>query len=91
MICPRCGVRSFQDIDLHFGYRDQSTYHVGDTYAWISRKAVQNGGRPDNGTMDGEGYAECPVCHKDFFVIVHLRDDVIESVEPDPERPGYIQ
>ena len=64
---------------------------IGDRYPWVPRKQAQNGGRPENGSLDGEGYMECPRCHKDSFLRVIVRDDVITAVEPDADRHGYIQ
>jgi hypothetical protein len=63
---------------------------IGDRYPWVPRKQVQNGGRPDNGNVDGEGYMECPECGKDSFLLVVVRNDVIEGVEPNATRQGYI-
>ena len=40
--------------------------------------------------MAGEGYMECPRCHKDSFLRVIVRDDVIESVELDTDNHGYL-
>jgi hypothetical protein len=89
--CPRCVVLSEAIVDCHFG----DTSHmvdltIGDTYPWRPGKAVQNGGRPDQGNIDGEGYAECPSCRKDFFVKVIVRHDRIGGVETDASRSGYI-
>ena len=89
MACPRCGETSRMEIDLYFGYRRLLRYHLGSKYTWDIGKSVKNGGRPDNGTMLGEGYAECPVCTRDFFVNVTVVEDVLTSVAPDTSRPGY--
>ncbi|NMB58736.1 MAG: hypothetical protein GYA12_06180 [Chloroflexi bacterium] len=59
------------------------TFNLGDEYTWVPRKAPQNGGRPFEGNLDGEGYAECPVCRKGFYVKVAIRNDRIESVSAD--------
>ncbi|MBK9927631.1 MAG: hypothetical protein IPP66_20365 [Anaerolineales bacterium] len=66
-------------------------FQVGDIYKWISGAAVQHGGRPDMGNIDGEGYTECPQCRRDFFVKVMIREDRIEGVEPNTEKAAYIQ
>ncbi len=89
--CPHCGTDSEMDINLYFGYLDLIQYKLMGRYAWWPRKAVHNGGRPADGNLDGEGYTECPACSCDFFVVVHVRADVIMSVEPDTTRPGYMQ
>ena len=80
--CPRCGRESDMMVDLYFGLRDQLEYKLGDTYRWRTGRSVKNGGRPPEGNLDGEGYTECPLCRKDFFVIVRVRNDVLQSVEP---------
>jgi uncharacterized metal-binding protein YceD (DUF177 family) len=91
LICPRCGVEVETDIQCHFGYTaNMADLRIGDRYPWRERKQPQNGGRPEHGTVDGEGYMECDRCHKDAFLRVLVRDDCIVGVEPDPEKPGYI-
>jgi hypothetical protein len=63
---------------------------IGDRYPWRERSEPQNGGRPDSGTVDGEGYMECPRCHKDAFLCVRVRDDFIVGVEPNAQKNGYV-
>lgn len=88
--CPRCNQILEQEIELFFGYTSESkTFKIGDKYLWSLRKQVQNGGRPENGNLDGEGYTECS-CGKDFFVNVIVRDDVLVSVKVNPNRKPYI-
>ena len=91
MVCPRCGASQEFEIDLYFGYRDFIRYELGDSYEWRPRKAVQNGGRPPNGDLDGEGYTQCSQCEKDFFVCVEIRGDKIVAVRPDISREPYIK
>lgn len=89
--CPRCGVTAEMEAELKFGNTAQmQRLHLGDAYPWSLRGAVQNGGRPVDGSCDGDGYVECPRCCKDFFVSVLIRHDIIESVDIDHHRPGYI-
>lgn len=91
LACPRCGVEVETDIDCHFGWTgEMMDLKIGDRYPWAERKQPQNGGRPEGGTVAGEGYMECPHCHKDAFLLVHVREDVIVAVEPDAKKPGYI-
>ena len=78
------------EIDLRLGHCELGRYEPGDTYRWVTGKAVQNGGRPDGGDMDAEGYTECPACRKDFFVTVAIRQDVIAGVAPDTTKAAYI-
>jgi len=77
-------------VNLYFGFRDQLDYNLGDRYEWTSSPHVENGGRPADGNLDGEGYTECPLCQKDFFVIVRVRKDILESVHPDTEKKPLI-
>ena len=78
------------EIELKLGFRSQISYRIGDRYRWIVGKAVQNGGRPENGNIDGNGYSECPFCGRDFFVIVHIRSDVIEGAIANDAKEAYI-
>ena len=85
--CPRCGQPVEQEIDLYFGYRNEMLkLKIGGKYLWCFGKEVQNGGRPENGNIDGEGYVECRLCKKDFFVKVAVRNDVIENIEIDATK-----
>ena len=91
LTCPRCGAGVEAVVDCHFGDTSQmAELKIGDRYPWVPRKQVQNGGRPESGTIAGEGYMECPRCHKDSFFRVVVRDDRISSVEADTDRHGYI-
>lgn len=89
--CPRCGEESEMEVELYFGFRNLIEYKIGEKVKWIPLKAIQNGGRPNNGNLNSEGYAECPKCKKDFFVIVHIKGDVIESLEADLDKKPYIR
>lgn len=77
-------------LDLYFGFRNMLVYRIGDRYQWVDRKAVPNGGRPPDGSLDGEAYTECPACKKDFFAIVEVRRDVICGARPDPTKKPHI-
>jgi hypothetical protein len=92
IVCPRCGITVREAVvDCHFGDTSQMVdLTVGDQYPWLAGKAVQNGGRPEHGDIDGEGYAECPRCAKDFFLKIIVRDDRIVGAAVDSSRPGYV-
>lgn len=91
LACPRCGSIIETSIDCHFGDTSQMlTLKIGERYPWAPRKKAQNGGRPESGNIVGEGYMECPRCHKDSFVHVIVLDDVISCIEPDGDRHGYL-
>ncbi|MBN2148821.1 MAG: hypothetical protein JW726_15645 [Anaerolineales bacterium] len=92
MICPHCHEAAQVEIEIRFGdTRNMGVYAIGDRYAWLPGVSVQHGGRPENGNLDGEGYTECPLCRRDFFVKVLVREDQIQEVIYDPEKPGYVQ
>jgi hypothetical protein len=89
--CPRCQKVADQEIDLHFGYTNEMLeFNLGDKYIWFLEKEFQNGGRPVNGTIDGEGYVVCELCSCDFFVSVKVRNDVIEEVEHDSTKKPFL-
>lgn len=89
--CPRCGADVSTTVDCHFGSTAQMVdLQLGDRYPWVEGQPPQQGGRPASGTLAGEGYLECPQCHKDAFVRVLIRDGIVIGVEPDPARPGYL-
>jgi uncharacterized C2H2 Zn-finger protein len=89
--CPRCGETSEMEVDLYFGFRDLIVYKIGDTCRWAKKGGPSKGGRPPNGTCDGDSYAECPRCKKDFFVLTKIESDKIRSAEPDLTREPYIK
>jgi len=92
LTCPRCGAEVETGIDCRFGYTGaMAELKIGDRYPWRPGKQPRNGGRPEAGTIDGEGYMECPRCRKDAFVKVLVRNDVIVGAEPDPQKTGYIR
>jgi hypothetical protein len=78
------------ELELFFGYGNLISYKIGDRVEWLKGKSVKNGGRPEHGNMEGEGYTECPNCQRDFFVKVHVESDVIVGVEPDMNKKPYI-
>lgn len=91
VLCARCDSQVETAVECHFGYTGEMTgLRIGDRYPWATGKQPQNGGRPDGGTVHGEGYMECPRCHKDAFLRVIVCEDVILGVEPDASRSGYI-
>lgn len=79
------------DVQCYFGFLNLFEYQIGDRVNWRAGKAVQNGGRPAGGNIEGEGYLECPVCELDAYVRIIIRDDIIVGVEPDPNKEPYIK
>jgi hypothetical protein len=92
MKCVRCDTSAYISIEVKFGdTRSMTVLNIGDIYPWIPRKAVQNGGRPQEGSVDGEGYATCSHCDLDFFVKVIIRNDIIHDIQPDSDKIPYMQ
>jgi len=89
-ICPRCGLEQQFCAQLHFGLRDLIDYRIGDSVQWVGRKAVQNGGRPPDGTTVAEGYVVCPSCELDFFIEVTVHNDRIIKLSNDSSREPYL-
>lgn len=89
--CPRCGSLVAATVDCHFGWTGEMLeLQVGDHYQWEAPISPEGEGRPDGGSLDGEGYFECPSCGKDSFMRVIVRGDIVTGVEPDTNRPGNI-
>ena len=90
--CPHCNTLVDVEIEMRFGDTYMlDKFVIRDQYKWVSGKTFQYGGRPEEGNLDGEGYAECPNCRRDLFVKVLIRKDRIESAGPDTEKAAYIQ
>ncbi|MEZ4410041.1 MAG: hypothetical protein R3A52_26735 [Polyangiales bacterium] len=88
--CPHCGASSMTLVECAFGYTAYMVeLSLGSTYPWVPRKAERNGGRPPDGTGLFDGYAECDACDLDFFVDVHIVNDIIVSASASLELPGY--
>jgi len=90
--CPCCNQITEQQIDLYFGYTNEMLeFNLGDKYLWCFGKEFQNGGRPENGNIDGEGYVLCELCRRDFFVKVAVRNDVIGNIEFDLTKKPFLK
>lgn len=89
VVCPRCHERVAVDSDFRFGYLRLIEYQIGDMIQWHDDGSAQ-ARRPPQGSLDGEGYAECPQCHKDFWLKIRVRHDRLEAAEVDRTRKGYI-
>jgi hypothetical protein len=89
--CPHCGSVRVVDIEFRFGPLDLATYRLGDTIPWSSKGLRHPSQPPPLGDFEGEGYAECPVCGKDYWLEITVRRGVIEDAVVDRSREGYIQ
>lgn len=88
--CPRCGIESSMEAEFRFGLQNQDRYHLGDKLQWNGGGVSTPRDRPVGGNYIDEGYVECPNCHQDFWIIIRVHEDVIESAEVDLTRKGYI-
>ena len=84
--CPLCSA-CIDGAQVRFGRQEFREYRPGDRVVWNPRKAVQNGGRPNGGDFRGAAWAVCSGCGEGFFILVEIRGDEIEGVEPGSVRP----
>src|SRR5882757_2269520 len=88
--CPRCGTIGPVEIEFTFGRLDFHDYAPGDSIDWGTKGLRNPGRRPLGGNFEGEGYVECPVCGKDYWVWITVRNDAITDLWVDKGRPGHI-
>ena len=75
--CPRCHQNAEFEIEMRFGdTSSMSVYRIGDQIGWKNEK------HSENGNLNGEGYAECLFCCKDFFVKVIIRNNIFSRLFP---------
>ena len=92
LTCPRCGGEVDAEVETKLGYMSElAELKVGDRYPWASPAFPQAGARPNGGNAIGDGYSVCPGCNQDFFVNVVVESDIIQRLEVDRSRSGYIQ
>lgn len=79
------------EIEIRFGDTSRFvTLKIGDRVPWVPSRQEKHGGRPEGGNLVGDGYMECPICHKGSFLSVTIRDDVIQTVGPKMPMAPYI-
>jgi hypothetical protein len=90
-LCPRCGSEISSHAEIRFGLLDGSAYRIGDRIKWSDDgKGLRDPkNRPDHGNYRREGYVECPICLKDFFLDIQLENDVFVSANQSNLK-GYI-
>lgn len=91
MKCPHCGHVGEIVAETKNGFLDLSEHRIGDLLVWAAGRSVKKGARPDGGNLEGEGYAECPSCDRDYFLVVEIRRDRIVSARVDHSKPGYME
>jgi hypothetical protein len=77
------------EAEFKFGHMDVLNYRVGDAPRWGGGLRTPRR-RPVDGNYIGDGYVECPSCRRDFWVTIDVVHDVIQSVEVNPAKPGYL-
>ena len=87
--CPRCGAHVTVESEFRIGYLDLFEYQIGDVVKWFENGS-DSARRPPGGNIDGEAYAQCPKCDKDFWLTVFVRNDRFEGAEVDATRKGYV-
>lgn len=91
LTCPRCRQTGLMESDMRIGYKDLSRYRLGDRMVWANRSCSKyHQMEPKEKVYVGEGYVECPFCHKDFWIAITFEDSVITKAEVDPHKAGYI-
>ena len=88
--CPYCNYQGEFDIEFRFGVVDMDSYRLGEELIWTGARASVPKTRPILQKWCGEGYAECPKCHRDFWVCISVEDNVLRSVAVNIPRPGLI-
>ena len=78
------------EAEFKFGFLNLGKYVLGDTLKWLGGRKAYPKGRPADGNFIGEGYVECPNCHRDFWLIIKVANDKLESVQVDKTKKGYI-
>ena len=89
--CPHCGYIGEVEAETKNGFLNLLEHRIGDSMTWTRKVSLKKGGRPRDGNMDGEGYAVCPSCDRDYFLVVEIRDDRITAVRVDHSKPGFME
>lgn len=86
--CPNCKTYTCFEAEFKFGFTKLDTYAVGEKIQW-GKKGVGHS-RPKDGNYIGDGYIECPICHKDFWINIFVIDDKISYFQINLNKAGYI-
>jgi hypothetical protein len=63
---------------------------IGDEITWNDSPYIARGGRPKENKWFGEGYVECGLCGKDFFVNVLIEGNKIMGVDVNSSKAPLI-
>lgn len=89
LTCPHCRSDIQAEAEFRFGELSLKTYRLGDRLQWESAQRRPPVGRPKDGDYDGEAYIECPLCGKDFWLLISVKNDIIQSAQL-KSKSGYI-
>ena len=91
LTCPRCGKQGEMEIELRHGNTaNQLHLKLGDDYPRMLREPVSTADQLGAAPLLVEGYCECHLCQKDFFVTVALENNRLTSAQVDLIKPGHV-
>lgn len=77
------------EVELHFGDTSQMLQVcLGDVYPFHQSRQPQNGG-PMEGNCSGAGFTVCPLCGKDFFCDVEIKNGRLTGCRPSITETPY--
>ena len=79
--CQNCLEFVNFDIECIVGVDNLIKYNFNDTIKWVKNAATQNGGRPENGKGEYEGYGECPSCFSNYLFFILIENDKIVRIK----------
>lgn len=86
-ICPRCcSFLNQLEVEVDFGEHQNREYLKGD-------KVVYPKGEHSQAMLEctvEEGYAECIVCHKDFFLDIFISYGIINDIVVNFTKKGHL-
>lgn len=82
--CPSCLWKGEMEVEFRFGFTNLDPYVVGD------KLSTREGEEPLPNGFIGEGYVECPNCHRDFWVNIRVEKGVVKDVTVNRDKPGFI-
>ena len=88
--CPRCGSEEEMEAEFRFGLRELTRYHIGDQLRWDGTGIRTPRTRPEGGNYNDEAYVVCPKCNRDFWLNISVKQDIIVSATPAPDKQPYI-
>ena len=89
MRCPFCNSLNEIEVEAKIGVLSQMDYKIGDKIIWANGGKASKGKRPTDGNFfTDDGYAECDICNRDFWVDIDIQNDVITKVSAN-EKKGY--